>query len=108
MESLRRLFWWVLAGSRGGATRLQILNLLREGPANANQIASRLNLNYKTVQHHLRVLEENRMIVSEGGRYNVTYRLSPELLDNMDILESVIKNLSSGREVNRREWGRYG
>ena len=79
---------------------MQILMLLRQGPANANQIAVKLNLNYKTVQHHLRVLEENRMIVSEGERYNVTYRLSPELLDNIDILDSIIKSISSSKEVD--------
>ena len=109
MESLRRLFWWLLVGSRGGPTRLQILMLLREGPANANQIATRLGLNYKTVQHHLRILEENRMIVSEGSRYNVTYRLSPELLDNIDILDSIIEDARiKHREVNNHSWARSG
>ncbi len=108
MEAIRRLFCWVLIGSKGGPTRLQILELLREGPANANQIAMRLNLNYKTVQHHLRILEENHMIVAEGERYNVTYRLSPELLDNIDILDSIIKSISSDKEVNKKPWGRFG
>ena len=109
MESLRRLFWWLLVGSRGGPTRLQILMVLREGPANANQIATRLGLNYKTVQHHLRILEENRMIISEGGKYNVIYRLSPELLDNIDILDSVIENAKIGRkEVDSGAWARSG
>lgn len=88
-------------GSKGGPTRMQILMLLRQGPANANQIAVKLNLNYKTVQHHLKVLEENRMIVPEGERYNVTYRLSPELLDNIDILDSIIESISSGKGVDK-------
>ncbi|HIQ29519.1 MAG TPA: ArsR family transcriptional regulator [Candidatus Caldiarchaeum subterraneum] len=101
MESIRRLFWWVLVGSKGGPTRMQILMLLRQGPANANQIAVKLNLNYKTVQHHLKVLEENRMIVPEGERYNVTYRLSPELLDNIDILDSIIESISSSKGVDK-------
>jgi len=89
---------------------LQILLILREGPANANQIASRLNLNYKTVQHHLRILEENRMVVSEGGRYNVMYRLSQDLLDNMDVFESVVREIElkiSREEVGSR-WGPSG
>jgi len=108
-EPLRRLFWWLLVGSRGGHTRLLILMSLRHSPANANQLATQLRLNYKTVQHHLRVLAENRMVVASGEKYNVTYRLSPELLANIDILDATIRRPGiRRREVADWAWGRSG
>jgi len=108
-EPFRRLFWWLLVGSKGGRTRLQILGALRLSSANANQLAMMLGLNYKTIQHHLRVLVENRMVSVTGEKYNVTYMLSPELLANIDILESVVKESGiSKKEISRWAWRRSG
>jgi DNA-binding transcriptional ArsR family regulator len=107
---LRRLFYWLLVGSKGGPTRLSIILKLKDGPANANQLATSLKLNYKTVQHHLEILVENRMVVASGGRYNVVYSISPELWENMDILESIIQEVSrlKGGRMERWAWGLSG
>ncbi len=48
--------WYVLSGTRGGANRARILRALDERPRNANQLAEDLDLDYKTVRHHLEVL----------------------------------------------------
>jgi predicted transcriptional regulator len=43
-------------------------------PANANQISINLNLNYKTVIHHLNVLIKNGLIITEDKEiYGSTY-----------------------------------
>lgn len=109
-EALKRLFYWLLAGSRGGPTRLLIILRLRDGPANANQLATSLKLNYKTIQHHLEILLENRMVVANGEKYNVTYSISPELSHNMDILESILDELARLRmgRLERWAWGLSG
>ncbi len=108
-EPLRKLFWWLLVGSKGGHKRLMIIMALRQAPANANQLATKLGLNYKTIQHHLNVLMENRMIVAHGEKYNITYHLSPELLDNMDLIDSIIREagIKMG-EVREKAWDRSG
>ena len=77
--TMNRVLWWLIAGSKGGANRASILIALRERPCNANQLSERLGLDYKTVQHHLRILDENRMIVSQGGGYGKVYFLSKDL-----------------------------
>lgn len=109
-EALKRLIYWLLAGSKGGPTRLLIILRLRDGPANANQLANELKLNYKTIQHHLEILLQNRMVVAEGARYNVVYTISPELESNMDIVESIIDELARRKAggLERWAWGLYG
>jgi predicted transcriptional regulator len=60
--------WWVIAGTRGGASRAKIILFLKERPSNASQLAELLGMDYKTVRHHLEVLLENRLIVRVGGK----------------------------------------
>ena len=53
------------------------MNLINEMPANTNQISTCLNLNYKTVSHHLNVLIKNGLIITEDKEiYGSTYFLS--------------------------------
>jgi predicted ArsR family transcriptional regulator len=46
----------LIEGTRGGKTRALILRHLAEKSYNANQLATTLNLDYKTIRHHLEVL----------------------------------------------------
>ena len=76
---MRHMLWFLLAGTRGGETRSHILNALQQTPENAHQLAKRLDLDYKTIQHHLRMLEKHKIVhvVNKGG-YGALYFLSPE------------------------------
>jgi predicted transcriptional regulator len=47
---------------KGGKNRIDILCLLLKDSLNANQIKEVLRLDYKTVQHHLRLLLKNKFI----------------------------------------------
>ena len=62
MKPIKRLLWWLLAGSAGGINRGRILEEILDRPRNANELAEILNLDYKTVGHHLDVLEKNRLV----------------------------------------------
>src|SRR2546425_2583558 len=55
---LRRLLWFLLGGTVGGETRARIVYALRERPSNINQLAGKLGLQYKAVQHHIVGAEE--------------------------------------------------
>lgn len=76
---MNKLLWWLIAGTRGGENRARIINLLHDRPYNANQIADKLDLDYKTVRHHLKVLEDNKLLTSSGGKYGAVFFLSPRL-----------------------------
>jgi DNA-binding transcriptional ArsR family regulator len=87
----RRVLIFLLTGTRGGNNRAMILKLLAKTPLNANKIAETLHLDYKTVQHHLKVLEENQVIVSSSpkGTYGAIYFLSPYLESYLHELEEI-------------------
>jgi DNA-binding transcriptional ArsR family regulator len=81
MHGVKRLLWWLLSGSAGGGNRGRILEQLFEQPRNANELSKILNLDYKTVRHHLKMLENNNLAVYTGQGYGKMYFPS-ELLEN--------------------------
>jgi DNA-binding transcriptional ArsR family regulator len=92
-RSLKYLLGWLIAGTRGGPTRAKIIEALKETPQNANQLATLLKMDYKTMRHHLEVLEKNKMITSVGDRYGATYFLSQALEDNYSLFEEIVKKI---------------
>jgi len=74
---LRRALWFLLGGKRGGENRVRIIRSICEKPSNMNQLASDLNLQYKTIQHHMRVLVNSSLLVTSGEKYGTVYMLSP-------------------------------
>ncbi|KUK75095.1 winged helix-turn-helix domain-containing protein, partial [Methanobacterium sp. 42_16] len=56
---MRKFLWKLLAGTKGGLNRARIIDELKNRPYNANQLAERLSLNYKTIKYHIEVLEKN-------------------------------------------------
>lgn len=80
-----RRLWYLIAGTRGGLNRARILHTLREGPRNANDLAGALELDYKTVRHHLDVLRENDCVMlTDPQAYGARYTLSPRLQFHFD------------------------
>jgi len=75
--------------------RAKLIEILKETPQNANQLAVILDVDYKTIRHHVEVLEKNNMITSMGGvgGYGMTYFLSPALEDNYIVFEDIRKKM---------------
>jgi DNA-binding transcriptional ArsR family regulator len=92
-RTLKYILGWLIAGTRGGPTRAKIIEALKESPQNANQLATMLHMDYKTMRHHLEVLEKNRMLTSVGDRYGATYFLSQTLEDNYALFEEIVKKI---------------
>ena len=92
-RSLKYLLGWLITGTRGGPTRVKIIESLKIKPQNANQLATLLGMDYKTMRHHLEVLEKNRLITSIGDRYGATYFLSQVMEDNYNLFEEITSKL---------------
>ena len=90
---LKYLLGWLIAGTRGGLTRAKMIMALKEAPQNANQLANLLKMDYRTIRHHLRILEKNRIIVSAGEGYGTTYFLSPVMDENYALFEEILKKI---------------
>jgi DNA-binding transcriptional ArsR family regulator len=87
--SVKRLLWFLFAGSRGGDNRIRIIDLLKEHPYNINQLAEALRLDYKAVQHHITVLEKNNVINKMGEKYGILYFISNYLEANIDAFNDI-------------------
>ena len=91
-REIRKLFKLLFLTSRGGITRVRITTALLSSPMNANQLSRALNLDYKTVIHHLEVLTENSLVVKEGEGYGALYRPSSFLKLHFDIYQEIVGN----------------
>lgn len=86
---MRRVLWWLIGGSRGGRNRLRIVRTLQETPMNTNQLSEALDLDYKTTQHHLAVLEDNDVLTTMGEDYGRMYFLSDRMEQNVGLLDDI-------------------
>lgn len=91
-DAYSRLWWWVLVGSRGGPTRSRILKALMKKPMNKHQIAKELGLNYKTVEHHLEILQDNMLVETPNpDKYGSLYYLHREAVNRLEEVKSLIR-----------------
>jgi DNA-binding transcriptional ArsR family regulator len=93
VSPLRYLLGWLILGSKGGKMRAQIIRTLKETPQNANQLATLLGRDYRTIRHHLDVLEKNGIITSVGDRYGLTYFLSQEMEKDYPLYEEILNKI---------------
>jgi len=56
---------------------------------NTNQLSNHLNLDYRTVKHHLDVLEENGLVSTIGDGYGKMYYVSSRLEENMELFNDI-------------------
>lgn len=90
-KKIEKVLWWLIGGTRGGKNRLRIIKKLRDEPMNANQLSEELDLDYKTIRHHLDALEENKIITSIGDGYGKNYFLSDWMEDNIESLKKITR-----------------
>src|SRR5437879_2534218 len=89
-KHLRRLLWYLLGGTRGGPNRAEIIKTLQNRPCNANQLAETLRVDYKTIQHHIRILEENGLIsLANKGSYGAVLFLTSKMEEAIPILDEI-------------------
>ena len=97
----RKLLFYLFTSTRGGFTRLRIIMMLLEKPLNTHQLSKDLNLDYKAVQHHMKVLEKNNMVSKIGEKYGAVYHLSNFLEINIGALNEAIDKLD--RKMNHKK-----
>lgn len=57
-KHMDKLFSSVFTGMSGRYTRLRIICSITEDPMNTREISKKLELDYKTIQHNIEVLEK--------------------------------------------------
>ncbi|MHB1439470.1 MAG: winged helix-turn-helix domain-containing protein [Cuniculiplasma sp.] len=76
--------------------RIKIIVSLLESPKNANKLSSSLGVNYRTVEHHMKVLLSNNIVMVQGDGYGKVYFPTPILINNIKILQEIF--MAAGRE----------
>ena len=89
MHGVKRLLWWILAGSAGGLNRGRILEELIVQTRNANDLSNVLKLDYKTIRHHLKVLKKNNLVTLTGSGYGQMNFISDLLENNVEYFNEI-------------------
>ena len=100
-KQTRKLLLYLFTSTRGGFTRLRIIIHLLDASYNTHQLAPKLELDYKAVQHHMKVLEKNNMVSKIGEKYGAIFHLSNFLELNIHTLEEAIDKLD--RKMNQKK-----
>lgn len=100
MITLKRNLSFLLLGQKGGKNRMEIIDLLWDRPYNINQISEKLQLNYRTVKHHINILLKYQLVSSsKTGGYGDVFFLSPDLEGNQEIYNSVIQKMDVVKQL---------
>ncbi len=87
------VFWFLFVGSRGATNRIKIMSTLRKRPSNRNQLAKELGIEYKLLQHHLKVLEKNNLVIKTGNRYGLIFYVSALFEYNENVFDEIVDRL---------------
>ena len=96
---VRQLLTWLIKGTKGGKTRAQIIKTIKQNPQNANQMATLLKVDYKTIRHHLTILEKNKLIVPVGNHYSTAYFLSQFMEENYILFEEITVQVNNTKKI---------
>lgn len=62
---------------------------------NANKIATVLNLDHKTVIHHVKILSKNEFVLKAEKDYGAEYYLTQIMKDNQSVLEEIMQKIGT-------------
>ena len=101
LDSVSNLLLYLVAGTRGGLTRGQIISALLKRPMNAHQLAKHLEIDYKTAQYHLDLLVENNILsVIKKGSYGAIFLPSELLNSSKSSFEEIWKGFGKKKGKN--------
>jgi predicted transcriptional regulator len=86
---------WILPiffSTKGGKSRIIILELLLERPYNINAISIKTGLSYKNVQYHIEILEKHGFLSRTDGDFIKLFLISDKLIENISSFREIIQN----------------
>ncbi|MFC7202300.1 ArsR/SmtB family transcription factor [Haloferax namakaokahaiae] len=90
---MEKALWYLLTATRGGTNRVRIIRCLSDQPMNANRLAEELDVGYKTVRHHLDMLESHGVIEGGDNKYGRLYFLTDQFEHNRETFEEIARRL---------------
>ncbi len=72
-------------------TRLEILNLLRDGELTVSELTDKTKLSQSNVSQHLSIMKNRGILVSKRNGLNIYYALSnPKITKAFDIIREIL------------------
>lgn len=103
-KDMTKRFSTVFTGMSGRFTRMRIICAITETPMNIQQLSETLELDYKTVQHNIRVLEKNNFIDRQGDGYGDIFFPSELISANLPTLYKVIRRVEKRLEKKNKKY----
>ena len=103
-KHMDKLFSSVFTGMSGRYTRLRIICSITEDPMNTREISKKLELDYKTIQHNIEVLEKNNLITREGEGYGDLFFPSELISSNLPTLYHVIRRVETKLDRPKKKY----
>ncbi len=103
-KHMNELFSSVFTGMGGRYTRLRRICAITENPINTLELSKKLNLDYKTIQHNIQVLEKNNLIVREGEGYGDMFFPSEIIPSNLPTLYYVIRKVEAKLDKSEKKY----
>lgn len=92
MPTLKQTLSYLILGQKGGANRIRIIDLLADRPYNLNQLAEIMEVNYRTVRHHIDVLVKAELVSSsKAGGAGEVYYLTPQMESNRVMFNEIVR-----------------
>lgn len=101
--AVEKILFYLLTGMRGGTNRVRILRSLLEQPRNANQLATDLDLNYKTIRHHIELLTDHGIVTATGSQYAKKYSIADEFTEHREVFERIASDIDSSSAQNEEK-----
>lgn len=86
---------YIITLRSGGKTTARIIDELLKRPYNKNQLAKKLNLNYKTITYHLNIIYEKDYVRKVKYFNQYFYIPTDKLINNLNeyyLLKEIIEN----------------
>jgi DNA-binding transcriptional ArsR family regulator len=93
MRTRKQVLWWLFNGTRGAYNRARIVQSLSHTPQNPHQLSQTLHIEYKTVRHHLDVLEKNGVVEGLGADYANSYFLCDLDEDERALMNDLLRKM---------------
>ena len=101
---MNKLLSSVFTGMSGRYTRMRIICAISEEPMNTLELSKKLEMDYKTIQHNIKVLESNSLIVREGEGYGDLFFPSELISSNLPTLYKVIRRVEEKLDKSEKKY----
>lgn len=86
---------YLIVGRKGGKTTIRILDKILMRPYNKNQLANQLNLDYNTITHHIKILENHDYITEVKFENSYYYQPSEKLYKSIDEYNTIKESMQN-------------